>query len=78
MTDDARTRRARAVTRIVRPGEHQDISDEAWDRQYWTRIPVEERFAEAWRLSLEQWTLSHPGQSLEPGLSRSVAVLRRP
>jgi hypothetical protein len=43
---------------------------------YWQALPVAERIASVWQLSLEQWQLGG-GQRYEPGLHRSVASLRR-
>ena len=47
------------------------------EAEFWAMIPPDERFAEAWRLSLEIWRFKgwDPG---EPRLSRSTArVVRR-
>jgi hypothetical protein len=50
--------------------------DDRFDLEFWDRLSRDERFAEAWRLSAEIWSLKglDPG---EPGLSRSVARLLR-
>jgi len=63
--------------RVIRPGTPAAVIDRL-DAQDWMAIPAEERFAAAWHLSLEQWTL-HPGGKLadESGLSRLVARVRR-
>jgi hypothetical protein len=46
------------------------------DLAYWQAIPVEDRIALVWRLSLEQWQIA-TGERYEPGLHRSVASIRR-
>ena len=47
------------------------------DAPYWAALPVAERVLQVWKLSEEQWRLrgEYPH---EPGLSRSVASVRRP
>ncbi|OGK91497.1 MAG: hypothetical protein A2W08_03830 [Candidatus Rokubacteria bacterium RBG_16_73_20] len=49
---------------------------DAFDREFWSQVRRNERFAEAWRLREEIWRLKgwDPG---EPGLSRSAARLVR-
>ena len=54
-----------------------DVADDRFDRDFWAGIPPEEKFVEAWNMTLEIWLLKgwDPG---EPGLSRSVArIIRR-
>jgi hypothetical protein len=46
------------------------------DAESWRRMPAAERVVFAWRLSVEQWTLLGQPPD-EPGLRRSVAVIRR-
>ena len=47
------------------------------DLDFWRRLPEAERVLQAWRLSLELWSLGG-NPPYEPGLSRSVArVFRR-
>ena len=46
------------------------------DLEYWQHMPVADRLALVWQLSLEQWRLAgFPPH--EPGLCRSVADVRR-
>jgi hypothetical protein len=45
------------------------------DAEYWRQIPAAERVLLAWRLSVEQWALTGRMPD-EPGLCRSVAVVR--
>lgn len=47
------------------------------DLAYWQAIPVEERIALVWQLSLEQWELA-TGERYEPGRHRSVESIHRP
>lgn len=47
------------------------------DAGYWAKLPPDVRVMQVWTLSLEQWQL-HSGAPYEPGLSRSVACVRRP
>ena len=47
------------------------------DAEYWAALPPDVRVMQVWKLSLEQWQL-HSGGAYEPGLSRSVACVRRP
>jgi hypothetical protein len=73
---DAKSRRANVATRVLRPADRTGVED--FELGYWMQIPSEERFGEAWKLSLEQWTLRNGGRPPEPGLSRSATrVLRR-
>jgi len=68
--------RARAEVRIFRLGEQEAEADA--DALFWDRIPVDERAAFVWQLSLELHALSNPEARNEPGLSRSIArVIRR-
>lgn len=47
------------------------------DAEYWAGMSADVRVMQAWKLSLEQWQLQgHPPH--EPGLCRSVAIVRRP
>ena len=49
---------------------------EAADRDFWKILTPEQRLAETWRLSEEQWCLhGKPGD--EPGFCRSVTRLLR-
>lgn len=61
------------TSRIVRL-EH---LDDSFDRDFWDSIPHDERFAEAWRLTVDVWTFA--GKDIgEPGLPRRIArVIRR-
>lgn len=56
---------------MFRPGDEEAEADA--DALYWDRIPVDERAAFVWSLSLELHALAHPDQPYEPRLSRSVA-----
>lgn len=47
------------------------------DAEYWAALPVDLRVMQAWKLSVEQWQLQGAPPH-EPGLSRSVTVVRRP
>lgn len=74
MPTDAELRkaaRAHAEVRVFRPGDEEAEADA--DALYWDRIPVDERAAFVWSLSLELHALAHPDQPYEPRLSRSVA-----
>jgi hypothetical protein len=50
---------------------------ERHDAGYWLTLPASERFLQVWRLSVDvwQWRGERPH---EPGLCRSIAVVRRP
>jgi hypothetical protein len=73
VTDDAASQRRRRLTsRKFDSAAEADRHDLAW----WRAIPAEERILLAWRLSEEQWRLSGNSEH-EPGLSRSVARVRR-
>lgn len=63
--------RANAEVRIFKQGEEEAAADA--DALYWSRIPIDERAAFVWKLSLELHTLAHPRHPYEPRLSRSVA-----
>jgi hypothetical protein len=63
-------RRKRAAVRRFASAEEADRHD----LEYWRAIPEDERIVEVWRLSEEQWRLAGGD---EPGLSRSVASVRR-
>jgi hypothetical protein len=46
------------------------------DLEFWLQIPQEERILQVWKLTRELWTLR--GEPVhEPGLCRSVALVRR-
>jgi hypothetical protein len=66
-----RLARGSAEVRVFRPGESEAEADA--DALYWDRIPMNQRAAFVWQLSLELYTLANPGSSHEPGLSRSTA-----
>ncbi len=66
-----RLRRAHAEVRIVRPGNPEAEADA--DALYWDRIPLAQRAAFVWKLSLEMHALANPGVAYEPGRTRSVA-----
>jgi hypothetical protein len=59
---------------VRRHASNQDA--DAADLEYWSQIDPAERVLQAWRLSLELWTL-RDGRGHEPGLCRSVARVRR-
>jgi hypothetical protein len=66
----------RATTITLRRAHFGD-EDERLDREFWERMPPDERVEEAWRLSLELWEMKG-WDTGEPGLCRSVArVVRR-
>jgi hypothetical protein len=65
-------RRARGTVRRFSSAADADRDDAA----YWQGIPEAERVLEVWRLSQEQWEPAGPSPD-EPGLSRSVASVRR-
>ena len=46
--------------------------EERLDREFWERMPPEERVEEAWRLSLELWAMKG-WDAGEPGFRRPVA-----
>jgi hypothetical protein len=65
---------SRHVTlRIARLGQDDDRAA----REFWQSIPPDDRFAEAWRLTLDAWVFA--GKDVgEPGLPRHTArVVRR-
>jgi len=67
---------ARAARMTVR--RFASCADADWhDREYWAAIPPGERMVQAWRLSEELWRWRGEFPD-EPGLCRSVAVVRRP
>ncbi len=53
-----------------------DRDSEGPDR-YPLTLPPAERFNLAWRLSLEAWSLAHPGEVHERRLQKSVVSLHR-
>jgi hypothetical protein len=53
--EEARARRSKAWTRVVRAGDDVDLEYE--DDVYWLRLTPEERVIETWRLSEEIWML---------------------
>jgi hypothetical protein len=60
-------------TRKLRMGPDSDRAD----REYWLAMTPDERVAETWRLTVEQWEMKGWNPD-EPGLCRSVArVIRR-
>src|SRR6266567_1759469 len=64
-----KTHRAREITiRKARLGEE----DDRLDREFWARLPPEERVEETWWLSLELWEMKG-WDTGEPGLCRLVA-----
>ena len=72
-----RQRRAHALVSVV------DARDPAGvalaEAQHDAQVPVDERAALVWRLSVEVWQLAHPDAPRswnEPGLSRSTARIR--
>ena len=69
-------REARAARITIARYESSEEADRH-DVEFWRRLPDGERVLQAWRLSLELWSLGgHP--PYEPGLSRSVTrVCRR-
>jgi len=74
MATDAELRkaaRAKAELRVFRE-QHGDAEAD-FDAFYWDRIPIDERAALVWELSLELHALSNPEQPYEPRLSRSIA-----
>jgi hypothetical protein len=68
----AAERRARATVRRFSSAAEADRDDSA----YWKGIPAADRVLEVWRLSQEQWAIVAASPH-EPGLSRSVASVRR-
>lgn len=50
--------------------------DERLDREFWERMPPDERVEEAWRLTLELWELKG-WDAGEPGLRRPVTRIVR-
>jgi len=63
-----RLARANAEVRISRPGDAEAEADA--DALYWDRIPVGERAAFVWHLSVELYGISNPETPVESGLSR--------
>jgi hypothetical protein len=78
MADDAaRTRREQRSDWTIQrfaPGEHSAMADA--DARFWDEIPVEQRAAVAWQLSLEGYCLAH-GDDLQRRLPRSAHRLVR-
>lgn len=72
MTDLAGPRKGTSARVFKSLAEH----DRA-DAEYWAALPADVRVTQVWKLSLEQWQL-HGGEAYEPGLSRSIASVRRP
>jgi hypothetical protein len=71
-----RRRRRRAVmeVKVFRPGDEEAAAD--YDALYWDRIPIDERVAIVWELSVELWQLAHPEwdpHEIERRSSRSTA-----
>ena len=72
-----RERRARAFSRVIRPGSAAADRLERSDAQYWRSLSPTERFLLASRLSLEQWRMN--GRDRTSGRpSRSVESVHRP
>jgi hypothetical protein len=46
------------------------------DAEFWGQLPADQRVLLVWQLSVEQWEMLGRGP-YEPGLSRSVASIRR-
>jgi len=70
---DPAERAARLNVKVFRSLEAHDQADAA----YWQALPVEMRILLTWQLSEEQWRLKGE-RPHEPGLSRSIAHVRRP
>ena len=70
--DAASQRRTRMEVRVYSSLEQHDRDDAS----YWAAIPADVRVLQVWRLSEEQWRLRGEFPN-EPGLSRSVARVRR-
>lgn len=66
-----RLARAKAEVRVFSTDDREADADA--DALYWDRIPVDQRAAFVWQLSLELYALANPGSRYEPGLSRSTA-----
>ena len=81
MDDDVRDAEARRIARAhaeVRVFRADEVEAEAdADAWFWERIPVGQRAAFVWQLSLELYTLANPEGRYEPGLSRSTARIAR-
>jgi len=80
MNRAARARRlTRASGRVVRPHSPEAAELEAADDAYWDQLPIDERMALAFWLSIHQWRV-HGWRENRRGrrLSRSVARVRRP
>ena|GEM_PF-1710420 len=78
MPTDAELRkaaRAQAEVRVFRADEREAEADA--DALYWDRIPIDQRAAFVWTLSLELHALAHPDQPYDPRLSRSTARITR-
>ncbi|HZF48106.1 MAG TPA: hypothetical protein VE093_05625 [Polyangiaceae bacterium] len=72
MNEDARQRRAQAVTRVIRL--HED--DGAFDRATWQGSTMQERIAAVWELTLSCIAFQDP-DAPEPRLQRSVVRIER-
>jgi hypothetical protein len=75
-----RERRVATTTaRTIRPGEADARELDAADDAFWDAVPIDQRLALAFALSVQQWRL-HGWREDRPGtrLSRSVARVRRP
>lgn len=70
-----RLARAHAEVRVFQAGDREAEADA--DALYWQRIPMDQRAAFVWQLSLELYALANPSSSYEPGLSRSAARVTR-
>lgn len=73
--DARRARRAKAWTRVVRPGDAVDLELE--DALYWLQLTPEQRFLEVCQLSEEIALWMEPNRVDELRFSRSVARLLR-
>ena len=72
MSDDAKGRAARIVTRRFESSAEAD----GHDLEYWLTVAEHERVLHVWRLSQELWSLRGEWRD-EPGLCRSVARVHR-
>jgi hypothetical protein len=68
--------RARDGTRMTVRRYSSAAEADKHDLDFWTQLPAAERVLQVWRLSQELWRL-RGGLPYEPGLSRSVASIRR-
>ena len=76
----ADSKAATAVEELVRRGRAALASFAEADRhdlEYWLSLPVDERLAQVWRMSVELWRWRGEFRD-ESGLCRSVAHIRRP